>query len=292
MKPFLICLALFAAQDQSPPAITALANTPDGKALIVGSQAGVVVQHPAGKQERIATTLDHVHALAFSADGKHLAIAGGSPAEKGVIEIWSWPEVKLSRKLEAPGDVIYDVAWLPDGLLASGGGDRIVRLWDVASGECRSRLQGHSGPVLALAASSDGKLLCSGSVDQTIRVWEPSTGKLLRSLNNHLGSVQGLAFRPSSSYLASVSDDGTLRLWQPAIGRLVRIVRHPKPVLSVAWSPDGSRVWSGGKDGIIRAIDGDSDQVIQEIKVEAGWATSLIHDRYGTSTGRVGSLTK
>src|SRR5262249_21686104 len=155
--------------------------------------------HPdaGGQTVRLATQLEHVHALAFAPDGKTLAAAGGTPAESGVVELWTWPGGKLLGRLEGHDDLVYDVAWLSSGTLATAGADRTVRLWDAATRRATATLTGHSGPVLALAAAPDGSLLCSGSADHTIRVWELPSGKLLRSLNNHLGPVHALAFRPA-----------------------------------------------------------------------------------------------
>lgn len=286
----LLMLALTAtASEPRQPAVTALALAPDGQSLLQGSQAGVSVRSLDGKELRkLPVELDHVHAIASSADGKRLAIAGGSPAEKGSVEILSWPDGKRLGKLEGHEDVVYDVVWLGDRL-ATAGGDRLVRIWN-RSYQPEQTLQGHSGPVLALAASPDGKLLCSGSVDQTIRVWDPATGKLIRSLNNHLGTVHGLAFRPvqapnTSPYLASVSEDGTLRVWQPVIGRLVRIVRHPAPVLCVTWTLDGNHVLSGCKDGQLRRIDADSDEILSQQKLAQGWPVTTMSSWIGTSDG-------
>ena len=69
--------------------------------------------------------------------------------------------------------------------------------------------------------------------------------------------------------------DSTVRIWQPSIGRMVRIVRHPEPVLAVAWNADGSRLYSACKDGILRLLDGDSDEVLRQHKVGAWALTSL-----------------
>ncbi|MCI0459267.1 MAG: WD40 repeat domain-containing protein [Gemmataceae bacterium] len=264
------------------PAVTALAIAPDGKGFVHGSQAGVALRpFTGGDEQRIPTKLDHVHALAFAPDGSTLAVAGGSPAESGVVELWSWPQRKLLGRLEGHADVVYDVVWLTGGKgLVTASADRTLRVWDGGTRKPIRTLTGHSGPVLALALAPDSKWLCSGSADQTIRVWKTDDWSLARSLDNHLGPVHSLAFRPGGeegrpAYLASSGGDSTIRIWQPAIGRLVRIVRHPAPVLALGWSPDGKHLWTGSKDGVLRTVDADSDSVLAERKSAEGAVVSL-----------------
>jgi len=259
--------------------VSALAVTPDGTGYIQGSQAGVVLRSFSNdNEERLASQLQHVHALAFSADGKTLAVAGGTPGEAGVVELWSWPAPKLLGKLEGHDDLVYDVAWLPTtATLVTASADRTVRLWDTKTREVTATLTGHSGTVLALAVAPDGTLLCSGSADHTIRVWDARSGKLLRSLTNHLGPVHSLAFRARKNdeplTLASAGGDATVRLWQPAVGRMLRIVRHPVAVYAAAWDPDG-RLWSGARDGRVRLL-GDGETFLREHQASQSWIVSL-----------------
>jgi WD40 repeat protein len=273
---------------QVKPAIVALAIAPDGKGFVQGSQAGVFVRSFAGNDEQfVPTKLDHVSLLAFSPDGAILAIAGGSPAEAGMTELWSWPARKPIGRLEGHEDVVYAVVWLPQQqAVATASADRTIRIWEPITRRCLTTLTGHSGPVLALAVSPDGKWLCSGSVDQTIRVWDTAAWRLVRSLNNHLGAVHSLAFRPTTEdsrpdYLASSSEDGTVRVWQPAIGRMVRIVGHGTPVYSLAWNTDGSGLYTGAKDGCLRLVAGESDQILHKRNLADGWITCLAV-RHGT----------
>ena len=287
MNHIVTTLALAAALLSSKPAITAIAVTPDGKGFVFGSQAGVTFRDWDGtSNQSIATELDNVHSLAFSPDDSRLAVAGGSPAEFGSVELWSWPQRKRVGQLEGHDDVVYDAVWLGDGKwIVTGSADRTVRVWEAATGKQLAKLAGHSGPVLCLAISPDGKLLCSGSADATIRVWDTGDWRLVRAMTNHLGPVHGLAFRSMTdrapdgerppAVLASAGGDGTVRIWQPAIGRLVRIVRHPSPVHCLVWDDRGV-LWSGAKDGRLRAIDSENGEVTNERPAGGGCLFTLV----------------
>jgi WD40 repeat protein len=73
---------------------------------------------------------------------------------------------------------VYSIAWSPNGkTLASGSGDRTVKLWDIATGKLLSSLWGHTGGVYTVAWSPDGKTLASGSDDRTVKLWDAAAGK-------------------------------------------------------------------------------------------------------------------
>jgi eukaryotic-like serine/threonine-protein kinase len=98
-------------------------------------------------------------------------------------------------------------------LIATGGRDKTVRLWDAATGAAINEMKGHNGEVCCLAYSKDGKRLVSGSWDETIRVWDAKSAKEAGILVGHSGPVLSVAVLPDGKMAASGSMDGTARVW-------------------------------------------------------------------------------
>lgn len=107
---------------------------------------------------------------------------------------------------------------LPDRtLVASGGEDNTVRLWEPTTGRQVRKLIGHTAPVETVCALplSDGPLLATGSQDQTVRLWDPVTGDLVAVLNAHSAPVTALCSMTvgGQPLLATAGDDRIVRVW-------------------------------------------------------------------------------
>ncbi|QIS21379.1 TIR domain-containing protein [Nocardia terpenica] len=180
-------------------------------------------------------------------------------------------------------DIVSGVAFSPDGKrIVSGSFDKTLRLWDAATGKpIGTPLTGHTAGVNGVAFSPDGKRIVSGSDDGTLRLWDADSGQPIGTpLTGHTDSVNSVAFSPDGNRIISGSTDGTLRLWDtnsgqpigaplnghtdtPLIGRTRDASRDMnKGVNTVAFSPDGKRIVSGGFDGTLRLWDTDSGQPI------------------------------
>ena len=99
---------------------------------------------------------------------------------------------------------------MKNGKLASGSSDGSIRLWEIASGELVSKLEGHSGGITSLKFDTDGKLLYSASTDRTVKVWNLETNTLVDTISCFKGPVTCLEV--DDEYIVTGSEDGIVRV--------------------------------------------------------------------------------
>jgi len=192
-----------------------------------------------------------VNAVAMSADGR-LALSGSSDCS---LRLWDTASGRCLGVLDGHQASVTAVALASTGRRAlSGSSDGTVRLWDLDSGTPIVRLEGHSDAVRALALDEDGTWAATGSADRTIKLWRldklaPAAGSI-----EPRGSVTALLFSPDARHCACGSANGGIEVLEVASGRIVRRIgalasSAPMPIRSLAFTPDGSCVLSGGLDG-------------------------------------------
>jgi WD40 repeat protein/DNA-binding SARP family transcriptional activator len=155
----------------APPRQRAVLFMPDSTSILVAGQDGTSIVDIATGQA--TSRIEGAFApLALSPDGHTLAAAldAATAVSIGLFDVATG---QRTATLDAGHtERIVRLAFGPDGTsLASGGDDRMVLLWDVATGERRAVLRGHAAPVLALAFSPDGTTLASGGEDQVL-LWD------------------------------------------------------------------------------------------------------------------------
>ena len=179
------------------------------------------------------------------AEGKVVTVLPSSPPSNPTAVI-------LRNTMDGHTDAVLSIAFHPNGLmLASGGNDQTVRLWDVTTGHLQKTLRGHTGHIRAVAFSSDGRTLASSGDEGTVRLWNTATGSPRHFLYG--GNAHSVAFSPDGRILASSGgEDGTIQLWDIDERTLLpNPWGHWKRVFSVAFSPDGRTLASGSADHTI-----------------------------------------
>jgi WD40 repeat protein len=229
-----------------------------------------------------AATLCGIFSLVISPDGKELAAAG----IKG--EIWQWeiePPSPLTTCADNITGHIFSVAISSDDrLLASGGEDRTVRIWDRKTGHCLLRLQGHSARIWSVVFSPDNRLLISAGHDQTIRIWDiqdirdRGRERCLNVLGGDVGWIWSISLSSDGTTVAS-ANDLTVDLWDVSTGRRLSALKgHTGRVRCVAFKPDSKIVVSGSEDKTIRLWDAKTEECLGILEGHQGCVRCLTFD--------------
>jgi WD40 repeat protein len=135
-------------------------------------------------------------------------------------------------------------------VLASGGADKAARLWDVSGDKPAAvhKLEGHEGPVNAVAFSPDGKHLAAGTGEAKksgmIQVWDATTGKAAYKLEGHEDVVTCVVFHPKTAHLASGGADKKIHVWDLKEKKVQYTDEHSETLRSLVIGPDGVRFGS------------------------------------------------
>jgi WD40 repeat protein len=234
------------------PSISSIAFTPDGKSALVSYFGGFRQWDvSSGRETPFAEQMPKKHhRLTIDPDGKRLYIAYAGGLEERDLKT-----LRLLRRFDDPPDKDVEVlAASGNGkYVATGGWDKLVRVWDRSTGQALHSLKGHAEAVKSLSFSPDGKTLASTSYDSTIRLWDSATGKEVRSWKAHERGGQALFYSPDGKTMASCGWDHFIHFWDAETGKEVR--RIPASPSALIFSADGKTLVSDGFEGVVRWWD-------------------------------------
>jgi guanine nucleotide-binding protein subunit beta-2-like 1 protein len=201
-----------------------------------------------------------VLSVAFSADNRQ--IVSGSRDKS--IKLWNTlGECKYTIEESGHSEWVSCVRFSPNTqnpIIVSGGWDRVVKVWNLANCKIKTNLVGHTGYINTVTVSPDGSLCASGGRDTTARLWDLNEGKHLYSLD--AGSIiNALVFSPNRYWLCAATDQ-CIKIWDLESKSIVAELTKNFPdfqaksqnpaCISLAWSADGSTLFSGYTDNMIR----------------------------------------
>ncbi|MEW6156886.1 MAG: protein kinase [Verrucomicrobiota bacterium] len=306
---------------ESPGAANCLAWSPDGQTLAGGRGASLCLWNTADWTiTTVGTNLTGITRLTFSADSRRLCVSRSgrvevwdlpkltrthefrelrrplsvaiSPDDQwlaagdsgGALLLWHLQSQRLVAQTNAHSSWLFGLAFSIDGRrLISGGGDQIIRFWEMPSTippapvrlTNSGILKGHKNEIWGLEISRDGRWLVSAGKDGTARVWD----SIPRHEDNHWlkfgnAGAQLLEFTPDSRGVRMLRRDGSaIEEWDLDDGHLIRSLRVP---VASAWKADGVQLalvlqedcaWIARTNGALEFWDLAANQLQQTLHV-------------------------
>ncbi|QJX00492.1 sigma-70 family RNA polymerase sigma factor [Frigoriglobus tundricola] len=279
---FMVCSAVAAglitdgrAPSGDPPPVPA--EKPVAEPRVVADARGDPL--PTGAVARLGSTRwrheGEAKSLSFAPDGKTLAVLSGND---GAVTFFDTATGNVVNRLTEFGDSRHPpsaIAFSPDGKFFAGRfGGGVVRLWDARTKRLVRTLMpgtgfdgGTGGGTDPLRFSPDGKRLAVCTPEAVVTVWDTADGKVTATLTGHNHINPPMDFSPDGKIVILILSDPGVQLWDATTGKRLRGFDTGGDTFSIAVSPDGKSVASGGRDRIVvSAVETGKEQARLDAK--------------------------
>ncbi|RKU15752.1 hypothetical protein C6501_06210 [Candidatus Poribacteria bacterium] len=201
--------------------VSSIAFSPNETVLAIGTRDDKIYlwNYDTGKLLRILGA-KKPSGLSFNTDGSVLAnrVIGDRQ-----IKVWDTNTGEFLYTFEPRVELVFDIAFSPDGHILASAGWGGIDLWDTNTGELLRSFPRQNGRfIICVAFSPDGRVLAGGRDDKKIDLWDVNNALFLKTLTGHAGDgrdgdtafVYDVMFSPDGQILASAGGDKTVRLWE------------------------------------------------------------------------------
>ncbi len=295
--------------------VRAVAFSPDGRTLASGSFDATIRLRDMNDY-RAATLKGHeyvVNCLAYSPDGKTLASGGGGDA---AARVWNVATGETVQTYTGHENAVTSLAYSPDGkTIVTGSYDKTIHLWKVGSGQVvhswnfksedkEDDKNTRTNEVHKVAFSPDGSIIagCIEGKTSPVYLWDAETGETKRTFHEHQDDVNDFVFSPDGKFIASAGDDeGKILVWGVETDQMIVLQIDPSEIqsvyasadiLSLAFSPDGKTIASGGRDYFVRLWDVETGALKAKLAGHTGVVNSLAFSPDGKTLASAGGISQ
>ena len=205
----------------------------------------------------------------------------------GAVRVWNGNDgsqggvLKVQNMSSRP---VNCVSFDPEGqLVAVGGWDTHVKIWDTFNKKRVKVLRGHQTSVQSCAYSPSGRYVLSAALDGEIKIWSVKSGATLGTISGHCQPVSSLTFSKDGRRLVTASKDRTVKVWSGTLGTPIASFggEEETPASCIAVLQDTTResILVGYHNGVVRQYEFKSGKVLFEEKRHEGRVTAICNHK-------------
>ncbi|CAG8446282.1 13569_t:CDS:10 [Acaulospora morrowiae] len=250
----------------------------EGREIVSGSSDNTLRLWDTETSKEIGILKGHDSRIWDVSSNKNGTIISSASGD-GTVKLW---DIKANQNsclssLSGHSGDVYTVKFHPgDNNVVTGGYDKIIRLYDISTGQLVKMFTGHQLSVSKTIFNPLGNLIISGSKDHTIKFWDIVSGLCIKTISSHLGEVTSVAMNSNGTYLLSSSKDNSNRLWD--VRPIKRLKGHQNTSKNFirAGFVNNSLIVGGSEDGIVYIWDQDTEEVLQKLRGHNGMVYDAI----------------
>jgi len=263
---------------------TALAINPDGKRFATVKVHSLIQVWDATTGEPVFEPIVQggvIYALPFSPDGTRI-VSGGNTR---MAVLWDTATGESIGEPLRQRDTVRTMAFSPDGKrVVTGNQDGVLRIWDLIQTKYVGKSVKYKDRLLAVAYGPEGFRILTETNDM-VQVRDAATGEPIGKPFSHPGRIEFITFSPNGSRLvtcskAALDNDWYLRLWDLSSGALVGEPFH-RGGMRMAFSPDGSRILTGGNKAVARLWDAVTLKLLGEFSQHQRFVSAVAYSPDG-----------